>query len=253
MMPASAFAPEPVEIHLVGGTDVKWSPTIDYMRHVVLPNLALAGYEAEMVLERRGHYPKGGGKVTMRIRNVGSVKPVRLVERGSFSSIEGISHCVKLPSHVAQRQAEMAKERLADFGYGNVNIAVETYPSNQDPHLGPGSGIALFTRADAGCVLGSDSLGERGKPAEKVGDEAAWKLHQELQSKAPFDRHMADIIIPYLAVAEGRSEILLSQLTMHAVTNIQITERVSEVKFQVEGELGTPARISVDGKPPSPK
>lgn len=250
LMPAAIFAPEPVNVHLTGGTDVKWSPSIDYLRKVVLPNLSLLGYDTEIVLRRRGHYPRGGGQVSMAIRNVGAVKPVQLNDRGEVGKIEGISHCVKLPSHVAQRQASVAQSRLAELDYTDVNISLETYPPNNDPHLGPGSGIAVYSTTSSGAVIGADALGERGKAAEKVGAEAAEKLHSEITRNSPLDRHMADIIIPYLAVAKGKSEVTVSELTMHALTNIKITELISGVKFEVAGELGKPTRLIVQGRAP---
>ena len=169
------------------------------------------------------------------------------MERAEVAGIEGISHCVKLPSHVAQRQVNADKEKLGEGGYIGVNIATETYPPNQDPHIAPGSGITLVAILGNGALLGSDSLGERGKPAEAVGEEAASKLIMELSSGAPLDRHMGDIIIPYLTVAEGKSEVYVSELTAHTMTNIKVAELLTGVKFQVEGELHHPANLSVEG------
>ncbi|HYB67235.1 MAG TPA: RNA 3'-terminal phosphate cyclase, partial [Candidatus Acidoferrales bacterium] len=88
---------------------------------------------------------------------------------------------------------------------------------------------------------------ERGKPAEAVGTDAATKLIAELASQAPVNRHMGDILIPYMAVAEGRSMIHVSEITMHTLTNIKIAEMVAGVKFEVEGELHHPGRIMVNG------
>ncbi len=247
LMPSAAYAPDRVGLDLTGGTDVRWSPTIDYVRLVVLPVLQLMGYKAATTVHRRGHYPKGGGKVAMTIEPVGVLKSISLIERGQLTGIEGISHCVKLPSHVAQRQATAAKEKLSAAGYRDVNIAIETYPPDQDLHLGPGSGITLFMKSSGGSIIGSDSIGERGKPAERVGEEAAVKLLVEKESKAPVDRHLGDILIPYMVVAEGNSEIQVSEITMHTMTNIKVAEMISEVKFDVQGELGKPGRIRVKG------
>jgi RNA 3'-terminal phosphate cyclase (ATP) len=163
------------------------------------------------------------------------------------SGVEGLSHCVKLPSHVAQRQATAAKEKLLAAGHQDVNITIETYPPSQDPHIAPGSGITLIMKSSNGSIVGGDSIGERGKPAEKVGEEAAARLLAEIDSKAPVDRHLGDMLIPYLAVAEGRSEIQVSQITMHTLTNIRVAEMVAGVKFEVQGELQKPGRISVQG------
>jgi len=247
LMPSAAYAPDRVDLDLTGGTDVRWSPTIDYVRLVILPVLELMGYKATLTVHRRGHYPKGGGRVTMSVEPLHVLKSISLTEPARFSAVEGISHCVKLPSHVAQRQAAAAKKKLVSHGFGNVNIAIETYPSDRDPHVAPGSGITLFTKSSAGSIIGADGIGERGKPAERVGEEAAMKLLLEIESKAPVDRHLGDILIPYMAVAEGRSEISVSQITLHTLTNIKVAEVITGVRFSLEGELQKPGRISVQG------
>ena len=247
LMPSAAFAPDRVDFDLTGGTDVLWSPSIDYVRLVVLPVLQLMGYEATLNVLRRGHYPKGGGRVTMSIEPSRALRSIKLLEAGRWFGVEGISHCVKLPSHVAQRQASAAKQRLSSRGIGEVNIAIETYPSDRDQHLAPGSGITLLMKSPSGAVIGADSIGERGKPAEVVGEEAANRLLLELEGMAPLDRHMGDILIPYMAVGEGRSEISVSEITMHTLTNIRVAEILTGVTFEVEGDLGTPGKVRVTG------
>lgn len=183
----------------------------------------------------------------MTVEPASSLAAIKLVDRGRESGVEGISHCVKLPSHVAQRQATSAKGKLTAAGHRDVNIAIETYPPGQDPHIAPGSGITLIMKSSNGSILGGDTTGERGKPAENVGEEAALRLLAEIESKAPVDRHLGDILIPYMAVAEGQSEIVVSQITMHTLTNIKVAEMVAGVKFDVQGELKKLGRISVHG------
>ena len=247
IMPAAAYAPTQVTLDLTGGTDVRWSPTIDYVRLIELPLLQLMGYRATIQLHRRGHYPKGGGHASINVDPPKVLKAVNLLERGQLLGIEGVSHCVRLPNHVAQRQASAAKEKLSAEGFTQVNIAIETYLPNQDPHVAPGSGITLLAKFTGGTILGSDDLGERSKPAESVGVDAATKLLAELASRAPVDRHMGDILIPYMAVAEGGSTIQVSEITMHTLTNIKVAEMVAGVKFEVEGGLHHSGRITVNG------
>ncbi len=248
LMPSAAFAPDRVDFDLTGGTDVLWSPSIDYVRLVVLPVLQLMGYKATLNVLRRGHYPKGGGRRNDGVSSLrAALRSINLLEAGRWSGVEGISHCVRLPSHVAQRQAAAAKQRLTSRGIGEVNITVETYPADRDPHVAPGSGITLLAKSSSGGIVGGDCVGERGKAAEVVGEEAANNLLSELESKAPVDRHLGDILIPYMAVGEGRSDVFVSEITMHTLTNIRVAEMVAGVKFEVEGELGRPGRVGVVG------
>ena len=247
LMPAAAFSTGKTEFEITGGTDVRWSPTIDYVRFVVLPNLSKLGYPAQLKLIRRGHYPKGGGRVSMIVQPCKGLTPLRLTERPEIRHVRGISHCVRLPAHVAQRQAAVAREVLKKIDQLDVSVGLETYPPGTDPHIAPGSGIVLYTDNEAGSVLGADSVGERGRLAEEVGRQAATQLAEEIDSGAPVDRHMSDILIPYLAVAEGNSEFRTSQITMHTITNARIAELVSGAKITVDGELGSPGTVRLDG------
>ncbi|MEM1658559.1 MAG: RNA 3'-terminal phosphate cyclase [Candidatus Jordarchaeales archaeon] len=244
IMPAALFAPENMELEIRGGTDVAWSPPVDYFINVVVPNLRLMGYVAEIKLERRGHYPKGGGLVRAVITPVKKLKAIRLMERGEVKLIEGVSHAVNLPAHVAERQARSAEAVLKRAGY-DVDIKIDV--PREGAHLGPGSGIVLWAKTKVGSVIGADSLGEKGKPAEKVGEEAAQKILEELESGAPLDRHMGDMIIPFIAIADGTSEVRISKITMHLLTNIMVTEKILGVKFQVEGREGEVGVVKVNG------
>ncbi len=247
LMPAAAFTPGAVKFDITGGTDVRWSPTIDYMKYVALPILEKMGYEATIVFTRRGHYPKGGGKASMAVQPLRRLRHINLTEFGEVERIRGVSHCVKLPRHVAERQAKAATVVLEKEGYRDIDVFAEWYPPDKDPHLGAGSGILLYAETTSGAVLGADALGERGKPAEKVGEEAADKLLTELRSGMPVDRHMGDMLIPYMAVADGSSTINVSEVTMHLLTNVQITDLVAGTKFKVEGALRSPGKVFVNG------
>jgi len=248
ILPVLVFAPGKCEVEITGGTDVHWSPPIDYVRYVLLPTLALMGVKAEVQVFRRGHYPRGGGHVKITVTPVDKLKPIDFVEFGRLVEIRGRSHCVKLPAHVAERQARAAKEYLKKHGIDvPIEIELETYPPDRDPHLGPGSGIVLYAKSDRGLLIGADAIGEKGKPAEEVGREAAEKLIQELTPGRAFDSHMGDMLIPYIALAEGRSRIGVSKITLHTVTNMYIVEKILGVKFRVEGEEGKPGIIEVEG------
>lgn len=94
-------------------------------------------------------------------------------------------------------------------------------------------------------IKGADALGERGgKPAEVVGEEAARNLLENLRSGMALDEHMGDMVIPYMALAGG-GVVGVSKITLHALTNIYIVERVLGVRFEVSGKEGEPGIIKV--------
>lgn len=248
ILPVLIFAPCRCEVEITGGTDVHWSPPIDYVKNVMLPILSKLGIKAQVKVLRRGHYPRGGGHVVLTVEPIDYLRPIDEVEFGTIKEVRGISHCVKLPSHVAERQARSAKEFLRKHGIDvPIEIELETYSPNRDPHLGPGSGIVLWAISDKGLIIGGDSIGEKGKPAEKVGEEAARKLVEDLSTGMAFDRHMSDMLIPYIALAHGYSRIGVAKLTLHTITNMYIVEKILGVKFKYSGSEGDKAVIEVEG------
>jgi RNA 3'-terminal phosphate cyclase (ATP) len=139
--------------------------------------------------------------------------------------VQGVSHCSSLPEHVAARQADSAAEVLAqaDFSAQIYREALRL------PSLG--SGITLWS----GCK-GASSLGERGLPAEKVGRKAADELIMELRSPATVDVHLADQLIPYLALAGGSYTV--REISLHAMTNIWTVGHFLDAEFEIKEEKG---------------
>jgi RNA 3'-terminal phosphate cyclase (ATP) len=245
LMPILAFAPGAVQLEIAGGTDVKWSPPIDYVRLVMLPILKKIGYHGELELVRRGHYPKGGGLVKFSTGGASKLQALLYGKPGSISKIYGISHAAALPRHVAERQAAAAKKNLEGAKLLAASIDVEVLDDKRQ--LSPGSGIVLSAETQNGDILGSDALGERGRPAEEVGSTAGKILGEEVESGAMLDRHMGDMIIPYLVLAIGASEVSISRVTQHTRTNVKVTEWFTGRRLDLEGELDHPGKLRVEG------
>ena len=234
LLPAMAFTGGSFEI--TGGTDVPWSPPVDYLKHVTLFALRRMGVNVEIEVRRRGHYPKGGGLVVGRVEPWEERRPLIALEWERIKRFKGVSHATNLPAHVAERQAKAAEERLRELY--DVPVQIETEVSRS---LGPGSGIAVWAETDM-LRLGGDALGKRGKPAEVVGREAADELLEALTTRAAVDRFLGDQLIPFLAFTGGK--IGVAEITSHLVTNVWVVERFLGRVFEIEGELGGPGVVA---------
>jgi len=247
LLPAT-LAPNPVIFKLRGGTDVNWSPPIDYLREVFARALTKLGPSIEIRQIRRGHYPRGGGEVICRVTPVQHLKNIELINFGKLREIVGISHCVRLPAHIAKRQATSAMDIIKDNLGTEAVIQTESYPKDNDPHLSPGSGIVIWAISENGSVLGADRLGEKGERAETVGAKAALHLVNEISTGKAMDSHLCDMLVPYLAIASGVSEVGVTEITSHLVTNIWTVERMLGTRIELEGSIGESGVLRIYGQ-----
>ena len=169
------------------------------------------------------------------------------VNFGQLKSVNGISHCVRLPGHIANRQALSASDVIQEELGVESDILHESYSKGDDPHLGPGSGIVIWAEDENGVRLGANMLGERGKSAEIVGSSAASHLVREVSSGMAVDSHLCDMLVPYLAIASGTSKIGVTDITSHLTTNIWAIEQVLKVQIELERKPDNSGVLKVEG------
>ena len=244
VLPLCAFAKAPVRLHVTkGGTDVRNAPTINYLKHVLLDVLTRMGLDASLTVVKYGYYPKGMGEITLEVQPCPKLKPIRIKEFGKIEEVCGVSVCTFLADRkVAERQAKAANELLKARGY-KTTIQVVNDMSNP---LQKGSSLVIWTKTDKGAVLGADAIGELGKPSEAVGREAAENFLKEVESKATVDVHLADVLVPYVALAEGESVYLSRVMTDHLDANIWLAQKILGVEFSVT-KVGNLYRIEKRG------
>ena len=232
VLPICAFAKKTVHLRISkGGTDVWHSPTINYMRNVFLPTLKRMGLNAALTVHKYGYYPKGMGEVTISVEPCKFLQPLRLENFGEIKAIKGVSVCTFLAERkVAERQAKTANSYLRERGY-TADIQIVNDRSNP---LQKGSSLVLWAETDTGAILGADAIGELRKTSETVGREAAEKLYAEISAKPTVDVHLADMLIPYIALAKGRSTYLTRTISDHLETNIWLAEKILNVRFNVK-------------------
>jgi RNA 3'-terminal phosphate cyclase (ATP) len=228
VVPAVSLSNKSLEIEITGGTDVRASPTIDYVRYVVAEAYRNIGIKFSVDVERRGYYPKGGGIVKSVIepcREPGTME--LLITRDVAPRITSV--CGQLPRHVAERQTSSALIALEKKGVhcGSYSASIETSVS-------PGSSILIYSASDFGPYMGGDSIGELGKRAEAVGIEAAERYLESALVQAPVDPFLADMLVLPLALAKGRSKYRIPRVTEHLRTNLQVASQFTGCKYGIE-------------------
>ena len=203
-LPVLAHASHPSSLEITGGTHVSHSPTFEYFSEVFLPAVHKFGVRAKVEMQRAGFYPKGGGKVTL------AVEPSKFHRCNFLPEQQPVKYSIlsaSLPPHVLQREEKEVKKLFPDA----TGVAREAQAACA------GNALTVWSGA-----FGASSLGEVGKPAEKVASEACAELAQGLQSGCAVDAHLADQLILYAALADGESEFSTPAFSPHLKTNADV-------------------------------
>jgi RNA 3'-phosphate cyclase len=231
VLPICMFAKSPVKVHVAkGGTDTIHAPTINYMCHILLPTLRKMGVEAEITVQKYGYYPKGMGEATLTVKPNPNLQPITLEKFGNLKAINGISLCTFLSDRqVAERQAKAAQTLLGQSGF-KADIKIVNDESNP---IQKGTSLVLWVETDTNIILGADSIGELRKSAEDVGKQAAQTLLTDITAKPTVDEFLADMLIPYMALAKGKSQFFTRTISEHIESNIWLMEKMLNVKFTI--------------------
>jgi RNA 3'-terminal phosphate cyclase (GTP) len=220
ILPTLASVKGRSQISVVGGTDVKWSPPIDYYHLVLFPLLKKVGLNCSLRIRQRGYYPKGGGEVEVNVEASGDFGQMAIGKSDEINYIPGIINITGLPSVIAERIRGSLIQHLPD-GYSSI-IKINVEHMKHGPSQGVGVTLAA---SDGNNILGASALGERGKSAEKIGKECASQLIKEIEGDAGLDIYASDQLLPYLAFSEPGGFYKTRRLTNHTKTNVWTIEQ----------------------------
>jgi RNA 3'-terminal phosphate cyclase (ATP) len=154
--------------------------------------------------------------------------------------IRAISAVAGLPRRIAERQADQVSRRLGNAGY-EVEIEIAELEASC-----PGDTLFVWAEFEHSRA-GFGTLGERGKPAERVADEATDALLTFLTCRAATDSHLADQLVLLMALAPGRSILTTARISQHLLTNLWTVRQFLPLPATLEGQIGEPGRLTIDG------
>ena len=223
-LPVAVATPGTTRLAIRGGTHVPFGPTVDWLEQAYLPYLRRLA-PIDLKVERTGFAPEGGGLVHVEVRQdpaagadtadgLRSLVRARLGERriqqGRPVAVGLRSIASGLPG-VAERQSLAAMSGLMGLG---VPPRVAAAPVAAD---GKGSALTCWVEDDKGNRLASDRLGHLRATAESVGKIAGDNLAEDWRAGATVDRHLADHLVPWVALGGGA--VRIPQESLHLRTN----------------------------------
>lgn len=238
ILPILFYADRESKVTLKGGTHVPFSPPFDYLKDILLPFAAELGFEAKVSLKQYGFYPVGGGEVVLEIKNqrkpIHSQSSSEFKTRGKLNGLSIISKIANLPASIAERQKNRLEQKLQKYLSTQPGCQLTEQCEVVKANC-PGTYLFL-TAAFQNIRAGFSALGEKGKPAERVGDEVGNQFEEYFESNGVFDSHLADQIITLLALNRKPTSFSTNKITNHLLTNIWVINQfLPEIKIEISG------------------
>ncbi|HLJ55575.1 MAG TPA: RNA 3'-terminal phosphate cyclase [Chthonomonadaceae bacterium] len=243
LVPMLYLPKRPATATIRGGTHVPMSPPADYIETVYRPVLHRLGVDIGFRMARAGFFPRGGGKVALTVGEGALINPVDLTERGRLQRMRLFVVTCQLPVHVADRGVDTLMRDLRGYG---VPVIVEKRALEGG---NPGAAVVIVAEFENG-MGGWTSLGERGKPMERVATEALRDFQKWFGSQAAVDEHLADQLVLPCSLIVGESRWSTPSITEHLRTVLFVAQRFLPIEYTVEELPGGGGRVTLRGAGP---
>eukprot|EP01091_Cochliopodium_minus_P020950 TRINITY_DN9348_c0_g1_i1.p1 TRINITY_DN9348_c0_g1~~TRINITY_DN9348_c0_g1_i1.p1 ORF type:complete len:383 (+),score=90.84 TRINITY_DN9348_c0_g1_i1:29-1150(+) len=252
-LPCLLFAPRFMEITFRGGTDAIKAPPISFTQHVFLPIAKMMKIAPEFKIMRRGFYPRGGGEVKLNIKPIQTISPITLTKRGDIEKIT--IHIFSNPKPLLNFNQTVKNELEKCFiskieNKDKVEIEyIEELLSKGYSDNEKGGGVLIVVKTTTNCYLGSSTLFEQKVLTDPklIAKDCAQRMLDYLHSGCCVDEFIQDQLIIFMALANGKSEILTGKLELHTETAIRFCECMTGAKFVIKEISKDLFSVSCDG------
>jgi RNA 3'-terminal phosphate cyclase (ATP) len=223
VLPSLLTADSPSQLVIEGGTHNAKAPPFEFLDLSLLPLLNRMGPRIAATLERHGFYPRGGGRIRVKVNPAPRLARLSILERGETSRIYAVAAVANLPEHIAERELAVIGEEFALHRMDLISRRLTDV-------FGPGN-VVMVVVESAFITEVMTGFGQRGVRAERVASELADEARRYIASGVPVGQHLADQILVPLALAGGGCFLTLRP-SLHTITNIAVVEQFLDVRVE---------------------
>lgn len=244
------FCKTPFNITLTGVTNNQIDPSVDMIRSSLLPvvkNFLVVDEGLSFKMIRRGLPPLGEGVVNFTCPVRRTLKSFQWVESGKVKRIRGVAYSSRVAPIVANRVLDAAKKVFSNY-LADVYFFVDNSKGKS-----PGFGLCAVAETNKGSFMSAESMS--GSPnkdkdiklPEDVGQEAAWRLLEEIYRGGCVDSTCQPLVLLYMVLtAKDVSKIVLGPLTPYSMHFLRHLRDFFKVTFKIEQHVDNSLRISDD-------
>ncbi|TBR10465.1 MAG: RNA 3'-phosphate cyclase [Candidatus Nitrosotenuis sp.] len=219
LIPAVAIAKKKLDLSIIGGTDVSWSPTSNYTKYVLREAYSRIGINFSMEIQKRGYYPKGGGIVDVTVHPIKKLNSISLTRRNTKDAKLLLMH-----SGISdiESRVDNVSNALVKSGF-----SVESQISEQSAQS-QGASLVIFSQ-DSTSINGADELLDLNNK-----DIFGKKCQNSfLESYLGVDNNLSDMLVMPLSLINETSVLTVREISEHLQTNLYITSKITGCKYGI--------------------
>ncbi len=230
LIPVVAMSKKQFNLRIKGGTDVLWSPTIDYTQHVLQEAYSRMGINFSLELIKRGYYPKGGGEIKLQV-NPSNVKSILFLKRKT-NKVKLICSFSKFTNNEIENKVYEIVKQLTD-----ANFIVDVEIKSEEA-LDSGASLLIYS-IDDDSIIGIDAL------YNKKTSKFDLDMDNFIKNYA-IDDNLADMLIVPASLASGKTILPVKEITKHLETNLFVTSKITGCKYGI-GKTSNGFEVIIEG------
>lgn len=231
IIPVIAISQKKLDLTIRGGTDVLWSPSLDYTQHVLKNAYSKMGIEFSLESSKRGYYPKGGGEVNLRVYP-STIKSTSFTKRKT-NSVKLVCTFSKILKDKIENEIKRIENEIK-----RKKFTVKTEIKNQSA-IDPGASLLMYS-IDEDSIIGTDALFD--KKTEKFNIN----VEKFIENSLGVDENLADMLVVPASLGTKKTIFHLKEITKHLETNLFVTSKITGCKYGI-GKLDNGFEIIIEG------
>ena len=231
IIPILAISNQKLKLTLRGGTNVRWSPSIEYTKYILQEAYKRMGINFTININTHGFYPKGGGEIILEVLP-SNIKSLSLHKRKSRNA-KLICTISNLPMNKIEKEIFRIKKQLID---NNLTVDSKIIKTNA---ADVGASILLYTN-DENSIIGTDAL------FDEKEDKFSIDLDTFINNTLGVDGNLADMIVVPASLAYGKTVFRVPKITKHLESNLFVTSKITGCRYGV-GRLQEGYEVIIEG------
>jgi RNA 3'-terminal phosphate cyclase (ATP) len=230
LIPVIAISQKKLSLIIKGGTDVLWSPSIDYTQYVLKEAYSRIGIKFDLELTKRGYYPKGGGEIKLQVYP-SKIKSITFSKRKT-NNVKLICSYSKLPFKEIDNKIKETVKKLTD-----ANFIVNTEIKNEEA-IDSGASMLIYS-IDENSIIGIDAL------YNTKTQQFELDLNKFIENFS-IDENLADMLVVPASLCDGKTKFQTREITEHLETNLFVTSKITDCKYGI-GKIKEGYEIIIEG------